>query len=86
VLLRADDLTLFPANHPAGAIVAAGHPGLVDTVLVAGEVVKRGGALVGVDLDDLRARALRSRAGIAAQAGIALDGSWVPQPSGTRRV
>jgi len=42
VLQRADDLTLFPANHPAGAIVAAGHPGL--------------------------------------------DGSSVPQPSGTRRV
>jgi 5-methylthioadenosine/S-adenosylhomocysteine deaminase len=86
VLLRADDLTLFPANHPVGAIVAAGHPGLVDTVLVAGEVVKRDGVLVGVDLDDLRARALRSRARIAGEAGIALDGSWVPQPSGTRRV
>jgi len=85
VLLRADDLTLFPANHPVGAVVAAGHPGLVDTVLVAGQVVKRGGALVGVDLDDLRDRALRSRARIAADAGIALDGTWEPQPSGTRR-
>ncbi|MFF4546668.1 hypothetical protein ACFY1J_20990 [Streptomyces sp. NPDC001406] len=41
ILLRADDLTVFPANNPAGTIVAAGHPGLVDTVLVAGRVVKR---------------------------------------------
>ncbi|WP_410619601.1 amidohydrolase family protein [Amycolatopsis sp. cmx-8-4] len=78
VLLRADDLTLFPVNHPAGAILSAGHPGLVDTVLVAGEVVKRGGALVGVDLGELRERALRSRARIAAAAGIPLDGSWLP--------
>jgi hypothetical protein len=50
----------------------------VDTVLVAGEVVKRGGVLVGVDLDELRERALRSRARIAADAGIALDGTWLP--------
>jgi cytosine/adenosine deaminase-related metal-dependent hydrolase len=78
LLLRADDLTLFPANHPVGAILSAGHPGLVDTVLVAGEVVKRGGALVGVDLDELRERALRSRTRIAAAAGIPLDGTWVP--------
>ena len=81
VLLRADDLTIFPANHPAGAVVAAGHPGLVDTVLVAGEVVKQGGTLVGIDLDDLRQRALRSRSRIAAEAGIALDGTWAPRPA-----
>jgi cytosine/adenosine deaminase-related metal-dependent hydrolase len=80
VLLRADDLTLFPANHPVGAVVSAAHPGLVDTVLVAGKIVKRGGALVGVDLDELRDRALRSRARIAAAAGVALDGTWLPQP------
>lgn len=78
VLLRADDLTLFPANHPMGAIVSAAHPGLVDTVLVAGKIVKRGGALVGIDLDALRERALRSRARIASAAGIALDGPWSP--------
>ncbi|QWF84546.1 amidohydrolase family protein [Amycolatopsis sp. CA-230715] len=76
VLLRTDDLTLFPANHPIGAIVSAAHPGLVDTVLVAGKIVKRGGELIGVDLDALRERALRSRARIAAAAGIPLDGSW----------
>jgi 5-methylthioadenosine/S-adenosylhomocysteine deaminase len=79
VLLRTDDLTLFPANHPVGAVVSAAHPGLVDTVLVAGEVVKRGGVLVGVDLHELRERALRSRARIAAAAGIALDGTWMPR-------
>ena len=58
ILLRGDDLTMFPVNHPAGAIVTAAHPGLVDTVLVAGRVVKRDGELVDVDLPALRSRLL----------------------------
>ncbi|GAA2344869.1 amidohydrolase family protein [Dactylosporangium salmoneum] len=79
ILLRADDLTVFPANNPAGTIVAAGHPGLVDTVLVAGRVVKRDGVLVDVDLPALRTRLLESRNRIAAAAGIPLDGTWRPR-------
>jgi len=79
VLLRADDLSVFPFNNPAGTIVAAGHPGLVDTVLVAGRVVKRDGALVGVNLQTLKSSLLESRNRIAAAAGIPLDGSWRPQ-------
>jgi 5-methylthioadenosine/S-adenosylhomocysteine deaminase len=78
VLLRADDPTVFPFNNPAGTIVTAGHPGLVDTVLVAGRVVKRAGALVGVDLPALQARLLDSRNRIATAAGIPLDGTWRP--------
>lgn len=72
ILLRKDDPSVFPFTNPAGTIVAAGHPGLVDTVLVAGRVVKRDGALVGVDLPALQARLLESRDRIAADAGIAL--------------
>jgi cytosine/adenosine deaminase-related metal-dependent hydrolase len=79
ILLRADDPTVFPFNNPAGTIVAAGHPGLVDRVLVAGRVVKRDGRLVGVDLPSLRTRLLESRNRIAAAAGIPLDGSWRPR-------
>jgi cytosine/adenosine deaminase-related metal-dependent hydrolase len=78
ILLRADDLTVFPFNNPVGTIVSAGHPGLVDTVLVAGRVVKRDGVLVDVDLPALRARLLESRDRIAAAAGVALDGTWHP--------
>jgi 5-methylthioadenosine/S-adenosylhomocysteine deaminase len=81
VLLRTDDLTVFPVTDPAGTIVAAGHPGLVDTVLVAGRVVKRDGALVDVDLADLRARLLSSRDRVAAAAGVPLDGTWTPGPA-----
>jgi 5-methylthioadenosine/S-adenosylhomocysteine deaminase len=80
ILLRADDLTVFPVSNPAGTIVAAGHPGLVDTVLVAGRVVKRNGELVDIDLARLRTRLTESRNRIAAAAGIPLDGTWRPSP------
>ncbi|MFD1312131.1 amidohydrolase family protein [Streptomyces kaempferi] len=80
ILLRADDLTVFPVTDPAATVVSAGHPGLVDTVLVAGRVVKRDGTLVGVDLAALRTRLLESRDRIAAAAGIPLDGTWRPRP------
>ncbi|KUN00196.1 hydrolase [Streptomyces yokosukanensis] len=80
ILLRADDLTVFPVTDPAATLVTAGHPGLVDTVLVAGRVVKRDGALVDVDLPRLRTRLRESRDRIAAAAGIPLDGTWRPRP------
>lgn len=80
ILLRTDDLTVFPVTDPAGSIVSAGHPGLVDTVLVAGRVVKRDGALVDVELSGLRNRLLASRDRIAAAAGVTLDDTWQPQP------
>ena len=78
ILLRADDPTVVPFSNPAGTIVAAGHPGLVDTVLVAGRVVKRDGALVGVDQRALNTRLIASRDRIAAAAGVPLDGTWRP--------
>ncbi|WP_439379735.1 amidohydrolase family protein [Amycolatopsis lexingtonensis] len=78
VLLDAEDLSVFPVGDPAGTIVSAGHPGLVDSVFVAGKAVKRDGRLLGVDLPALRARLRDSRDRIAAAAGVAVDGSWVP--------
>jgi len=80
ILLRADDLSVYPFNNPVGTIVAAGHPGLVDTVLVAGEVVKRHGRLVhDDDLEPLMVSLRDTRNRIARAAGIPLDGSWRPR-------
>jgi 5-methylthioadenosine/S-adenosylhomocysteine deaminase len=79
ILLRADDLSVYPFNNPVGTIVAAGHPGLVDTVLVAGKVVKRHGELVRDDLWALIPSLRDTRNRIAKAAGIALDGSWRPR-------
>ncbi|MFF2129346.1 hypothetical protein ACFVW1_28990 [Streptomyces olivochromogenes] len=76
---------LLPVTDPAGTIVAAGHPGLVDTVLVAGRVVKRDGVLVDVDLRALRTRLLESRDRVAAAAGIPLDGTSAAEGGVTAR-
>ncbi len=70
VLLDAEDLSVFPVGDPVGTIVSAGHPGLVDSVYVAGKAVKRDGRLLDVDLPPLRARLLESRARIAGVSGI----------------
>jgi cytosine/adenosine deaminase-related metal-dependent hydrolase len=85
LLLDAEDLSVFPVGDPAGTIVSAGHPGLVDSVFVAGKAVKRNGRLLGLDLPSLRARLLESRDRIAAAAGIAADGSWRPQEADVTR-
>jgi 5-methylthioadenosine/S-adenosylhomocysteine deaminase len=89
LLLRADDLSVFPATYPAGVIASMAHPGLIDIVLVHGQVVLRDGRLVGLDLEKIRSRALASRDRILAQAqkdhpgaGIRLDGRWSPDAAG----
>jgi 5-methylthioadenosine/S-adenosylhomocysteine deaminase len=85
ILVRTDSLGMTPLNHPAGAIVFNAHPGLVDTVLVRGRVVKRGGALVDVDVQRVRALAVATRDHLLEQArddprlaNIELGGGWIP--------
>ncbi|NKQ57811.1 amidohydrolase family protein [Amycolatopsis sp. K13G38] len=64
LLLRTDSLGLAPMSDPYAAVVTYGHPSLVDTVMVDGQVVKRHGKLVGIDWPSIRAALERSRAGI----------------------
>jgi 5-methylthioadenosine/S-adenosylhomocysteine deaminase len=61
ILIRADDVNTFPVIDPIGTVVASADTSNVDTVLVAGQVRKRGGRLVGVDLPALRSQVQRSR-------------------------
>jgi 5-methylthioadenosine/S-adenosylhomocysteine deaminase len=51
ILLRTDRLNVMPMNNAVGAVVTSMNSGNVDTVLVAGKVMKRNGQLVGVDFD-----------------------------------
>lgn len=60
VLINRADPGVAPAA-PAVVAMLAAHPAAVDTVLVAGRVVKRHGRLVGVDLSRLRRRAEAAR-------------------------
>jgi len=61
VLLRTDTPNTLPFNSAYGAIVTAMDTSNVDTVMIAGRVLKRGGKLVGVDLADLGRKAAASR-------------------------
>ena len=60
VLLRADDLNLLPVVDPVATIVLHARPDNVDTVLVAGEVMKRDGRLAYRDLARRKAELAQS--------------------------
>jgi 5-methylthioadenosine/S-adenosylhomocysteine deaminase len=51
ILLRTDLLNTMPINNAVGAVVTSMTAQNVDTVLIAGKVVKRNGKLVGVDMN-----------------------------------
>jgi 5-methylthioadenosine/S-adenosylhomocysteine deaminase len=58
VMLRADAPNLVGAQDLIGAVVSSAHAGNVDTVLVAGQVVKRDGRLLAtLPVDEIRASA-----------------------------
>lgn len=61
IMVRAHDVNLMPVVDPVAAIVSGSHPGNVDTVMVAGRVLKKDGILVGVDLEAVRERARQSQ-------------------------
>lgn len=52
VLGRTDGLSAISAADPVTTVVTMAHPGMVDTVLVAGQLRKHHGQLVGVDAAD----------------------------------
>jgi cytosine/adenosine deaminase-related metal-dependent hydrolase len=62
IMVRHRDLNLTPVTDPVAAVVHGAHAGNVDTVMVAGRVLKRHGRLVNVDLDQLVKRAQQSQA------------------------
>jgi 5-methylthioadenosine/S-adenosylhomocysteine deaminase len=51
IMLRTDLLNTMPINNAVGAVVTSMTSQNVDTVLIAGKVVKRNGKLVGVDMN-----------------------------------
>ncbi|MGY6709262.1 MAG: amidohydrolase family protein [Rhizobiaceae bacterium] len=58
VLLRANDLNLFPVRNPVFSAVEFAHAGNVDTVLVGGRVMKRDGKLT---FGEAKLRSVRER-------------------------
>jgi cytosine/adenosine deaminase-related metal-dependent hydrolase len=86
ILVRTDVLGMAPVNNATGAIVYNAHPGLVDTVLVAGRVVKRDGEMVDVDVkramrlgQETRDHVLEQAAGDELINDVVLHGHWTPR-------
>lgn len=61
VLINRDDINLTPVADPIAAVVHGAHPGNVDTVMVAGRILKRHGSLTHVGLESVRDRARASQ-------------------------
>jgi cytosine/adenosine deaminase-related metal-dependent hydrolase len=80
VMIRADNLEMAPLNNPVGAVVLAGHPGLVDSVWVAGRAVKRDGKLIGVDERRVIEELTRSRDYVLSKAGVKPGERFTPAP------
>jgi 5-methylthioadenosine/S-adenosylhomocysteine deaminase len=64
VLLRADDLSMFPVRNPVGSVVMQGGVSSVDSVFIAGRAVKRHGKLLFTGLDARKAELAASGARI----------------------
>ncbi|WP_413765613.1 amidohydrolase family protein [Variovorax sp. Varisp41] len=73
ILVRADDLNIGPVGNAETAIVQSGSAANVETVMVDGRIVKRGGRLVAYDTPALMRRARQSAERIRAAAGAALQ-------------
>ncbi|HEX5938679.1 MAG TPA: amidohydrolase family protein [Actinomycetota bacterium] len=69
ILLRTDRINVTPLNDPATAVVAGMDTGNVDTVLIAGRVMKRKGELLHVDWPAVRRMAAESRDHVLAKSG-----------------
>jgi len=67
VLLRTRDLNMAPLTDPVRMVVQSAQPSNVDTVLVDGRVLKRGGQLVGVNVEKIVDDATETMARVQAE-------------------
>jgi 5-methylthioadenosine/S-adenosylhomocysteine deaminase len=68
VMLAANRINVFPLNNVPGTVVTMMDTSNVETVLIAGKIVKWQGKLIGVDLGRLRRLIEKSRDGVLARA------------------
>jgi 5-methylthioadenosine/S-adenosylhomocysteine deaminase len=69
ILLRADDLGLSPMSNAVGMLVSSAHAANVDTVVVDGRVVRRGGEFVDLDAASIQASLVACRDRVYAAGG-----------------
>ncbi len=69
IMLRTDRLNVTPLNDPATAVVSGMDTGNVDTVMIAGRVMKRHGELLHVDWPGVKRMVVESRDYVVAKSG-----------------
>jgi 5-methylthioadenosine/S-adenosylhomocysteine deaminase len=69
IMLRTDRINVSPLNDAATAVVAGMDTGNVDTVLIAGRIMKRHGELLHVDWPAVKRMATESRDHVVAKSG-----------------
>jgi cytosine/adenosine deaminase-related metal-dependent hydrolase len=73
VMIRTDDINLYPSNNAIGTVVAAADIRNVDTVIIGGAIRKFRGKLTGVNMTKFRQQVDESRQYLFQQAGYQLD-------------
>jgi len=61
LMIRADDINLYPSNNALGTVVQAADRSNVDTVIIGGRIRKRGGKIAGLDMAKLKRMVEESR-------------------------
>lgn len=73
VAIRAEDVNNMPLNNAIGTVVQGTDSRNVDAVFIAGRPRKWAGAIVGIDIDEVRAQLYESRDRLAAASGWNID-------------
>jgi 5-methylthioadenosine/S-adenosylhomocysteine deaminase len=73
VMIRTDDINLYPSNNAIGTVVAAADIKNVDSVIIGGVIRKAAGKMVGVNWPRLRQQIDESRNYLFEKAGYKLD-------------
>jgi len=73
LMIRADDINLYPSNNAVGTVVQAAERSNIDTVIIGGRVRKYRGKVVGLDMKRLKAMVEESRSHLFTAAGYRPD-------------
>jgi len=73
VMIRTDDINLYPSNNAIGTVVAAADIKNIDSVIISGVIRKSGGKMIGVNWPRLRQQIDESRSYLFEKAAYKLD-------------
>lgn len=79
ILLDTCALNMFPILNPIGAVVEAATAKNVDTVIVAGKIMKRKGILIDVDMKEIGRKAEKARNELFESAKVSVAGELTPE-------